>query len=220
MNRDRITAAFLILVSLLAVWQAWEKRGMQNEINTLRSEVRVARLATENSLALNEVMSVYADQWRRRATQYKLELDDAARELKERPVVETTVTVTVPAAQVEDPEPEVSDSAVTMTFEDDWLTAEVEYRPVDVMATLSYELKPITLKIGVRCGSLDTVSMVRPAIVTVEQGLLPVTISIEEANIDPDVCNAPVVVQEDGGFDLKSAAAGAAGVLAILLIGR
>jgi hypothetical protein len=220
MNRDRITAAFLILVSLLAVWQAWEKRGMQNEIDTLRSEVRVARLATENSLALNEVMSVYADQWRRRATQYKLELDEAARELEERPVVETTVTVTVPAAQVEDPEPEVSDSAVTMTFEDDWLKAEVEYRPVDVMATLSYELKPITLKIGVRCGSLDTVSMVRPAIVTVEQGLLPVTISIEEANIDPDVCNAPVVVQEDGGFDLKSAAAGAAGVLAILLIGR
>lgn len=208
---------FFLCLGVIVALLAYENHRLENEARNLRNEVRTSRLATENAIALSEITVLETDQWRRRAAQAELERDALAEELDERPVVETVVTVEVPAGVIEAP---VDTVTRTVAFEDDWLAAEVEYRPVDVAAVLHYQIKPITLKVGVRCGAIDSFSQVRPAIVTVEQGQLPITIIIEEATIEPDVCNAPVVVQEDGGFDLKSAALGAAGVLGILLIGR
>lgn len=220
--RTYITRAGVVLALALTGFFAVQAHLARSDVAKYREAARRAGLYAENATAMAAENYRVADQWRQRAMQVEVERDSLAQELEERPVVETVVVLDPDPAMIDAGSEDIADEgeAVVLNFEDEWLTAEVEYRPVDVTASIRYDLKPIRFTVGARCGAIDPASGVRPAIITIDQGQAPLEITIEHAEIDPEVCNAAVEVVEDGGFDLKSAGLGALGVIAtILLIG-
>jgi hypothetical protein len=223
-RRINITNVFVLGMGIAVGILAFQLNGARNDVRKYREAARSAGIHAENQIALLADAAEIHGQLRDRAVQAELERDGLAKELDERPVVETVIEVQVPAATVEADPVEVDSASVHLTFEDEWLTAEVEFRPVDVTATLNYQIAPISIRIGARCGAVDPISGVRPAIITIDridpaprEGM---EIVVSDSQISPDICNPVILLDESGGFDLKSAGLGALAVLGTLLIGR
>lgn len=216
---QRVEKALMFVLLFLVAMVGWQLHSRSNQIEQLQLDLRQSYLVSENLAAQNSVTVLEKGYWQRRALQMNIERDSLAEELDQRPVVETIITVEVPADTVY--APAVSqDSIIVSQFDDSILTAEVKYRPAPMTMSLDYQIKPITLNVGVRCAPVDTVSLAHPAIITIEEGVQPMTFTVEEGVIDPEVCN-PVPVGNPGhGFHLRSAVIGAVAVLGILLIGR
>ena len=190
---------------------------LRNENARLQNDVIVIGLAAENAAAALSQTYASESQWRRRATQLEFEKDSLEQRVAQATVtlgqverVVTTDTIIVHA-----------DTSVTFTFIDPWLEAEVDYRPVDVSASLAYTIAPITFTVGAKCSLLpDTVTGVRSAIVTVDRtSLAPedgMEIVVDTATVDPDICNHPsrfVPVENKHSF-FKGVLAGALTALA------
>jgi hypothetical protein len=190
----------------------------RGDVERLEHQAYAASLNAENQIALANLTFLESGLWQKRAEQYQIQRDSLAERLDQRPVVETVVTVEVPGDTVY-AEAVSQDSVVSAQFDDSVLTAEVKYRPAPMTMSLDYQIKPITLNIGVRCAPRDTVSFANPAIITVEDGE-NMTFTVEEGVIDPEVCNPAPVKRTGSGFNLKSALLGSAATLSILLIGR
>ena len=224
MKHLKITNVFVLGAFIAIGFLSFQLSHARSEASKYREAARAAGIMAENQLALAADQMVIAGQLRDRAVQAEVARDSLAGALEERPVIETVVRVEVPAETVE-AEPLIADSVIQAHFEDEWLTADIEIRTVDVTATLDYQIAPISIRIGARCGRLDPVTGVRPAIITIDrvdpaprEGM---EIVVSGSTISPDVCNPVVVVpSESRGFDLKSAGLGALGVLGVLLLGR
>lgn len=194
--------------------------AMSYRADLMARRARDAGIQTENLLAALDSTRLVGDQYRRRAAQAELERDELAQELDERPVLVTTVTL--------DPEPVSTDTLSlaatsatdTLRFEhiDDLLTAEITVGlAVPQWAVLKYDLQPIRLTVGARCGPANDVG-VRTALITASaEGR---TVDVERAQVDPDLCNPVDSRDHGGGFGsfIKGIGVGVFGVLTYISV--
>jgi hypothetical protein len=190
---------------------------LRNENARLHNEVIVVGLAAENAAAAFSQTYASESQWRRRAVQLESEKDSL-----EQRMAQASVTIASPERVViTDTIIIHADTSVTFTFVDPWLEAEVDYRPIDVSASLAYTISPIKVTVGAVCSNLpDPVTGIRMATITIDRiGLAPedgMEIVVDTAQVDPDICNHPsrfVAVENKHSF-FKGVLAGALTALA------
>jgi hypothetical protein len=158
-------------------------------VDHLKSEIAEAqyeqRVAWQNYRAAQETTVRIEDRFRRLVEQRELKADSLQRELDERPVVRTVVTITPDSAVVEVPaETEIVDSIATYLYETsvadvrvkvDWVTQDPP-----VITVLP---KALVVNVDVACSDAGPVIDVRTA-----RGD---EVEIARSLIEPRVCNPP-----------------------------
>ena len=171
----------------------------ERELTRTREEARASFLAHENTAARLDTTRLVADQYRREAEQHEIARDSLATALNERPVVETQVTIhshSIDTIVVEKQDTVTTERSIPDTLRVDYADSVLSihagistYFPYS--AALRYELAPISLIVGGRCGVPDPLGY-RTATITVQTAL---DVDVDQAQLDPDLCNhtAPII---------------------------
>ena len=202
-----------ILIAAVVGLLGWQ----YTTINSLREQVRAVGMVADSVEAANDTTRLVADQYRRRAVQTEIERDSLARALRERPVVETTVTIN-PEPVVDTVEVvAVGDTILSSRFEDDLFIADVSFKlRIDDtwIASWNVDVQPVEMLVGIRCGPVSETTGIRPVQVTAQAE--PWEVSISDSRVDPDVCNA--AAPDTHSSFLKGVGAGALAILTLAII--